>query len=445
MSEIKTLTEELNKTIAEFKQSNNDRFAKLEKGEYVEPLIESKVNAVNKAITDIQNKINDAMKAEKERADIMEQEILNLKTQGLGMPGVDKELKDELKAFNSIRKPGMQIADVKAYADYKNALEVYMRLGDSSPRDILNAMSVGSDPAGGYAVPTTISSRVITKLFKTSPMRQVANIETIGTDEWEAPKDVTDGTSGGWVGETATRDATATPTLGNHKIPVHEQYAMPKATQKLLDDNVRNLEAWLVNKTSDKMLRTENTAFVSGNGVTQPRGFLDYTGTATTTADSTRAWGLLQYVVTGASGGFKWTDSPQNPAGCLIDIIHKMNAQYRTGAVWAMNSLTLAEVRKLRDAQGQYFFTNVVNEGVTTQLMGYPVIEFEDMDDIAANTFSIAFGNFNVGYQIVDRAGFRMVRDIYTDKPNVLFYMYRRVGGDVVNYDAIKLLKFGTS
>jgi len=274
-------------------------------------------------------------------------------------------------------------------------------------------------------------------------MRQYADVVTIGTDRLELPKDINTGTSGGWVGEVESRAATATPEVGIQEIPVHEQYAMPQVTQKLLDDAQFPVESWLANKIADIMVRTENDTFIDGNGVMKPRGFTDYSSAAVTTEDDSRSWGVLQYHFTGSSGGF--LSAASGAADCFIELEGKLKSAYRSGAVWAMNRFTKASIRTLRDENGNYYLIPDLSGKGNDTLIGYPVAEFDDMEDIGADAYAVAFGNFRVAYQIVDRQGIRVLRDPYTNKPYIRYYTTRRVGGDVVGFDALKLLKFGTS
>ena len=270
---------------------------------------------------------------------------------------------------------------------------------------------------------------------------------TIGTDKLVIPLDVEEAASGGWVGEKASRADTNTPGVGEQTIEVFEQYAQPKATQRLLDDAEVDIEAWLAGKIADILTRTENTAFVSGNGVNKPKGFLGYASAAVTTADASRDWGKLQYIATGAAGAFASPNASASrlPADVLIDLIQATKPLYRANGRFAMNRATAGAVRKLKDGDNNYLWQPSIVAGQPDQLLGYPVSELEDMPDIASNTFSIAFGDFRRGYQVIDRQGIRVLRDPYTEKPFVKFYTTKRVGGDVTDFDAIKLLKFGTS
>ncbi len=343
--------------------------------------------------------------------------------------------------------------ELATYRAYRSVLAKYLRYGlahltpDENQALVLGrvsakALSVGVEADGGYWVTPEISDRVVQRQFDTSPMRSIANVVTIGTDAIEFPTDSNDIASGGWVGESDSRSETATPEVGMKRIPVHEQYANPRATQKLLDDAAFPVEQWLADKIADKFIREENAAFISGNGVSKPRGILDYGGDATSEDDDSRAWGALQFVPSGNASGF----ASSNPGDALIDLVHKLKAIYRVRAVWLMNRATAAAVRKFKDGQGNYLWSGGnLQEGLPQRLLGFPVVEAEDMPDVATGAFSIAFGDFMIGYQIVDRQGVRTLRDPFTAKPFVQFYTTKRVGGDVVDFDAVKLLKIAES
>lgn len=343
--------------------------------------------------------------------------------------------------------------DLSAYRAYRQVLAKYLRYGLAhlTPEEnqalalgrvSAKALSVGVEADGGYWVTPEVSDRVIARQFDTSPLRSIANVVTIGTDAIEFPTDSNDIASGGWVGETEARSETATPEIGMKRIPVHEQFANPRATQKLLDDAAFPVEQWLADKIADKFIRDENAAFVSGNGVSKPRGFLDYGADATTQDDDARTWGALQYVASGNASGFASAD----PGDALIDLVHKLKPVFRARAVWVMNRATAADIRKFKDGQGNYLWAaGNVQQSLPERLLGFPVVEAEDMPDVVADAFPVALGDFMAGYQIVDRQGIRTLRDPFTAKPFVQFYTTKRVGGDVVDFDAVKLFKIATS
>jgi HK97 family phage major capsid protein len=349
-------------------------------------------------------------------------------------------------------KPAANDLDVQGYLDYCDAFEAVVRgnlHAGGLTQDMRNALQVGSDPDGGYFVPPTISEEIERRIFDTSPIRQRARVITIGTGAWEAPYRIAKGISGGWVGERAARPATGTAQGGMQRIPVHEQYALPEVTQEMLDDSMIDVASMLQEETSDEMSRTENLAFVSGTGVAQPTGFLDYGAASVTTGDSARSWGVLQYVPTGAAGAFPddGETPPTDIADSMVDTIAALHPIYRQGATWAMNRLTEAVVRKLKDRNGRYLvgFGDLRDAITGFSLFGFPIDSFEDMPAIAADSMSIAFANWRRGYYIIDRIGFRVLQDPFTNKPYVGFYITKRTGGDVRNFDAIKLVKFAAS
>jgi HK97 family phage major capsid protein len=266
-------------------------------------------------------------------------------------------------------------------------------------------------------------------------MRQFASIQSIGTDALEGLHD-SDQAAFGWVGEEGARTETGTPKLEKWRIPVHEMYAKPAATQKLLDDAAINMEAWLQSKVTDRFARAENTAFVSGNGVDRPRGFTTYPDRAS--ADVFEI-GAIEQFDSGANGAFV---AAPNGGDVLIDALYGLKAQYRANATWFMNRKVAAEVRQLKDSDGAYLWVPGIAAGQPASLLGYPTASFEDMADLATGSLSIAVGDMREAYQIVDRIGVRVLRDPYSNKPYVEFYSTKRVGGDVVNFEALKLIRF---
>lgn len=327
--------------------------------------------------------------------------------------------------------------ELSEYRDYKSAFTNYLRKNNAgSAIEEQKALSVGSDPDGGYAVTPDMSGRIASLIYETSPIRQVANIAVIGTDALEGFNDLTESTSG-WVGETDARNETTSPQIGQWRIPVHEQYAEPRATQKILDDALFNIEEYLSNKIAERLTRMENSAFINGDGVLKPRGILTYPAGV---PDAT-TFEVIEQVASGADGAFAASDA----GDALINLVYSLKAPYRENAVFMMNRDTLAEVRKLKDSNGNYLWQPDFQQKHGGTLLGFKVIEAEDMPSISLDSLSIAFGDFNAGYQVVDRQGVRILRDSFTAKPYVKFYTTKRVGGDVVNFEAIKLMKFAAT
>jgi len=392
---------------------------------------------------------------ERELKEIREKGFVTAETQELldriqreldGADGRKEELERQREALDRIetalqrsaRGKGEPSEEEDAYGD---RLVEWMRKGGSRTEDALEAaakevqaLTVGNDPAGGYFVKPERGAMIESAIFETSPMRQVAGQISISSDSYEFLDDY-DEPGGGWAGETQTRSETDTAQIAERKIPVHELYALPKASQKILEDSAVNLETWHQGKVVAKFGRLENTAFVEGNGVTQPMGFLSVTLAEDTGSGVAR--GSIGFVETGVAGGFH-ADTPGN---VLIDVQARLKADYAPGAVFLMNRATIGATRKMVDANDQYIWQPGLQEGQPARLLGAPVVSAEDMPTIADDAYPIAYGNFREGYLIVDRLGISLLRDPYTAKPYVLFYTRKRTGGDVVNYEAIKLVK----
>ena len=320
----------------------------------------------------------------------------------------------------------------------KAAFEAYVRSGEAGALTRLDAkaMSVGSGPDGGYLVPDETEREIGQRLAEMSPIRAIAGVQTISAAVYKKPF-ATNGFAAGWVGETGTRAQTAAPTLAELEFPAMELYAMPAATQTLLDDSAVNLDQWIAQEVETAFAAQETTAFVTGDGDKKPTGFLS----VPTVADGAWAWGKLGYVASGGDGDFAETD----PADRLIDLVYALKAGYRQNARFVMNRRSQGAIRKLKDADGNYLWQPPVLAGGAATVLGFAVTEAEDMPDIAAGAFSIAFGDFRRGYLVVDRLGVRVLRDPYSAKPYVLFYTTKRVGGGVQDFDAIKLMKFAES
>lgn len=318
---------------------------------------------------------------------------------------------------------------------HKSAFDGYVRRGDAQrlARIEEKALSVGSGADGGYLVPSETEAAVNRALKAISPMRAISGIRQVSGSVYKRPF-ATAGADTGWVAETASRSQSAAPTLAELQFPTMELYAMPAASQTLLDDTIVNIDEWLAEEVRIAFAAQEGTAFVTGDGTNKPKGLLSYD----TVANGSWSWGKLGFVATGAAGAFP----ASNPGDKLLDLVYATKAPYRANGTFLMSRATVSAVRKLKDGQGNYLWQPASAPGEWPSLLGYPVAESEDMPAIAADAMGIAFGDFSRGYLIVDRAGIRVLRDPYTAKPYVLFYTTKRVGGGVQDFDAIKLLKF---
>ena len=323
---------------------------------------------------------------------------------------------------------------------HKKAFGAYLRSGDDDGLRGLHlegkAMSTAVAADGGYLVDPQTADSIRSMLVSTSSLRAIANVVQVEATSFDVLVDRSE-VGSGWASEVAATAETASPQIERISIKLHELSAMPKASQRLLDDSAFDVEGWLAGKIATRFIRAEASAFVSGDGVDKPKGFLN----ATKVANGSWTWGNLGYVPTGAAADFATT----NAADCIINLVYALGADYRANASFVMNSKTAGAVRKMKDADGRFMWSDGLAAGEPARLMGYPVLVCEDMPDIAANAYAMAFGDFNAGYTIAERPDLRILRDPFSAKPNVLFYASKRVGGDVTDFAAIKLLKIAVS
>ena len=396
-AEVKKLVDDLGKSVHDMRQNNEAKMAELAKNNGVAEL-----------------------KAAQEKLD---EQVANM-VKGL----------TDLQRANALGADNQKSNDDVA-PEIKAAFSHLVRRGEGG----LDAKSLSSltNPDGGYLVPRDTSGRIIKKAQDYSPMRRYASVQSISGDALEGLND--NGViSTGWVGETASRTVTAATQLGMWKVPAHEIYANPQATQRMLDDAEINVEAWISGKLAEAFGQAEASAFISGDGVGKPRGILSRT--FATTTDASRAWGTVQKVASGASGAFVATP---NAADCLISLMTALHPKYWAGAIFAMNRYTLGEVMKLKDDTGAYIWQPNFQLGVAGTILGQKVdASFDHLPSLGAASKSIVFGDFSNAYQIVDKKGITILRDPLTNKPYVGFYTTRRVGGDVINSEAYKVLSF---
>lgn len=342
------------------------------------------------------------------------------------------EVKSRLdKVGRAASRPALSGAD-GASPEFKGFVDGYLRFGRESE---LKSISGAVPGDGGYAVPREIDAMIAAQLKVASPIRAIAQVVQIGTSGYRKLVTST-GTASGWVSETAARPETTTAKFNEIAPPMGELYANPAASQAMLDDAAFNLEEWLASEIATEFAKAEGAAFINGSGNNQPKGFLG--APTSNAADAARAFGTLQFTASGHASAFD-----ANPELKLIDMVHSLKAAHRQGAVFVMNSKTLATVRKFKAADGSFLWQPGIMDGQPARLLGYPVIEAEDMPDVSASALPIAFGNFRNGYLIAERSATAILRDPFTNKPFVNFYATRRVGGQVLDSDAIKLLRIG--
>ncbi len=391
-TDIAALFAEFSTAFEEFKRTNDQRLGEIEKRGTADGLLEGKLDRLN-AVLDGQKAALDRAKAERAR------------------PAIDGK---------------GQIED----GEYKEAFSAYVKRGEEK------ALSIGVPADGGYVVPAEVETEITRLMTHISPIRAIAGVRQVSGSVYKRPITVT-GPQTGWVGETASRPTTTSQTLAELSYPTTELYAMPAATSAFLDDAAVDVGQWIADEVNAAFAAQETTAFVNGDGTNKPSGFLS----GTKVAEASWAWGSLGYLATGTSGALP----SSHASDILIDLVYALKAGYRQNASWVMNRKTQGALRKLKDADGNYLWQPAAAADGRASFMGFPLVEAEDMPNIAANSFSIAFGDFKRGYLIVDRQGVSVLRDPFSAKPYVLFYTTKRVGGGIADYDAIKLLKFGAS
>ncbi|WP_137111891.1 phage major capsid protein [Rhodobacter sp. SY28-1] len=368
-----------------------------------------------KEFSTFQDEVKSTLKHQEERLT-----MLNAKTMSYGRPALS--------------------ARAEVEAPHQKAFNAYLRSGDDDGLRSLTlegkAMSTAVAADGGYLVDPQTSERIQSLLLSTSSLRSIANVVQVEATSFDVIVDRSE-VGSGWATEAAATTETATPVIERISIKLHELAAMPKASQRLLDDSAFDVEGWLAEKIATRFIRAEAAAFINGDGVDKPRGIL----LPTKVADATWTWGNIGYIPTGAASDFAATD----PADCIVNLVYALGADYRANGTFVMNSKTVGAVRKMKDADGRFLWSDGLAAGEPSRLMGYPVVVSEDMPDVAANAYPIAFGDFRSAYTIAERPDLRILRDPFSAKPNVLFYANKRVGGEITDFAAIKLLKVAVS
>jgi HK97 family phage major capsid protein len=402
-SAVAAKIEAINKAFEEFKAANDKELAEIKKAGAPDVVTSEKVTRINDNVTTLQQDI---------KALASQIAVASVGTSGDGPKDPKKE----------------------AYLEKFRAWVQGRDSGDGL-RAASNALSVSSDPDGGFLVPDEVETVVNRVQPLMSTMRSLAEVRTMSTNTYRKPFTVSGATSG-WVTEKQPRPETATPQLSELQFEAHEVYAMPSATSNILDDAATNMEEWLGGEIAISFNEREGGAFISGTGAGQPKGFLTYAKVTTAT------WGSLQFRPSGVAADL--SSASVNGGDALLDLVYLLKPAYRAAGAWIMNDLTTARVRKFKNTDGDYIWQPGLVAGQPATLLGYPVASDDNMPDVAANAFPIGFGDWRRGYLIADRIGLRILRDPYTAKPYILFYTTKRVGAGVQNFEAIKLLRVST-
>lgn len=398
---------DMKRAFEEFKAERDAEIKDLKKGQ--EDVVRSeKVERINTEISALQTSLDEVNAT-----------LAALRTGGNGGPQADPDVAAHQTAFNSWFRRGDRAIDA-----------------DLHDLEVKAALTTDSDPDGGYLVPEEMATEIDRVVGTVSAMRDLATVMPIGTDTYKKLVNM-GGAGSGWVGEKEERPETATPTLRELIFNTQELYANPAATQKALDDARFDIAQWLANEVSTEFAEQEGLAFISGDGVSKPRGILSYD----TVANDNYEWGKIGVIASGKSNGFISTTASASPADPMIDLYYALKQQYRNGASWLMADATMGTVRKFKDGDGNFIWAPPAGTAEVPTILGKPVWTDDNMPKVAANALPISFGNFKRGYLIIDRFGIRVLRDPFTNKPYVHFYTTKRVGGGVQNFEAIKHMK----
>ncbi len=404
--ELKKIFEDLQKGFKSYREKNDEAIAEVKKNGVTDVILKEHIDRLDGNLDKLQKRLDDA--------------VLEAKRPIIGHD--DK----------AVKMTAEQIEHAKAFMQFFRKGSGEHALAALEEK----ALSAGSNPDGGYLVPVQMETAITRVVTEISPVRSVAQVLSVSSPLYKKPINL-GGANSGWVSEAGSRPQTNTPTLSELSFPAHEMYAMPAATQTILDDANISMEEWLAGEVRIEFARAEGAAFVVGDGVGKPRGFMAYDKVA----DASYAWGKTGYIATGGAGFSADPDAVDD----FIDVVYALKGEYRVNARWAMNRATMSSVRKFRDGDDNYIWQPSIQVGQPAALLGYPIAEMESMAAVGDGNYPVAFADFRSAYLIVDRVGVRILRDPFTAKPYVLFYTTKRVGGGIQNFEAIKLLRTSAS
>lgn len=439
---VEELITEQGQAFDEFKSTVASDIAELKKRGNSDPIVIEKLSRLEKSMDDAieaKTAIESAIAAERKEREDLEKRLNRAGNTATSAKGL---LVDDFRKQLNSRRSELKMSPLaevneQLFDEYRAAQANYIRYGDRRlTQDEVKTLQISVDPDGGYLVTPDVSGRIVTKIFETSPIRQIASVSNTSKDKVEGIED-TGEAGAGYAGERATSGNTTTPQVGKWEIPIANIDTEPKATSNLLDDADVDIEAWLSGKVADKIGRFENGEFCTGvGGANKIRGITTY-DTALDSGSGV-AWGSLGYIKTGVNGAF----AGSNPGDKIFDLVGLLKEGYLQNARFVTRREVITLMRKFKDSQGNYLWQPSLVLGNPESFAGYAITRAEDMPALSGNGHSLAFGDFREGYQIFDRQGIRVLRDPFTAKPYIKFYTTKRTGGGVLNYEAIKLLQF---
>jgi HK97 family phage major capsid protein len=432
LASINSLVEKLMANQEEMKSANDLKFSEIEKKGSADPLLADKLEKLDTEFKKVHGDLQTKMQEMEKKANRPQ----------LG----DDTAKDaalELKHFNIAIKHHYQVigrsmpaADYNAedYGLYKKAMTTYLLYGKDSMSDVeKKAAQIGSDPSGGYLVTPEIDNQITRVVTQVGAMRSLATVRSIGSSSLKKIAQTSGAAFGGWGNEKTAATETGTPDLAELEFVPGTCWAAPRATTELLEDASIDIANWLVGEVDLVFDEQEGSAFATGDGKNKPKGVLGYDKIV----NSSYSWGSIGYVRSGAAADF----AAANPSDRLMDLMHAVKRQYRSGASFVMTDKSLAAIRKFKDGQGNYLWVPGLQGGVVGVLLGKPVVTDDFWDELGADKFPLGYGDWKRGYVIVDRRGTTVLRDPYTAQPYVKFIVTRRVGGGMQNFEAVKLMK----
>ncbi len=398
--------------------------------------IKGLVEKINPTLVELRSEIDEIKSSAPQ--DVITEEKHNRMAEDITAKMAEMQAK-QAKLEAAMQRPSAEgkASDAEVEAKHRDALREYMAYGTlpsgfkaGSEGVEIKSMSTDVNPDGGYLVRPELSDTIVSRIFETSPLRGVANVEQTGSKSIDILIDDNEAAAR-WAGEGASGGETDTPELGQKVIAAHKIEADPRMTTEMIEDSYLDIEAWLSGKVADKFARTQNSAFVNGDGVNKPRGFLTYAAQA---VSGTYERNAINQVAMGTADALN--------ADGLIAVQNALKEEYQAGAVFGMKRTTFGAALQLKGADN-YFFSPVLlaNGQASMQLLGRPVIFMDDMPAVAAGALSVVYADFSQAYTVLDRVGLQVLRDPYSNKGFVTYYTTQRVGGDVTSFDAIAIGK----